>query len=89
MVHVPAPADVIDVGMGQKQVVDVCRRHREPVEGHQRFMAMGNAAVHQDSDAAAAIFRLNLDQVAGAGDAGFGPEMGYGYGVLIHIYAVG
>ena len=44
------PADVIDVGMGQKQVIDVCQRHRELAKGHQRIMALGNAAVHQDGD---------------------------------------
>ncbi len=43
---------MIDVGMGEEQKVDLCRRHREPVEGHQRIMALGNAAVHQDGDAA-------------------------------------
>jgi hypothetical protein len=26
------------------------------------------------------VFRLNLDQVAGAGDAGFGAEVGDGHG---------
>ncbi len=57
------PADVIDVGMGEKQKVDLCRRHREPVEGHLRVMVLGNAAVHQDGDAAAAVVRLKLDQV--------------------------
>jgi len=70
------PADVIDVGMGEKQKVDVCRRHRELVERHLRVMALGNAAVHQDIDAAAAVVRLKTDQVAGAGDAGFSAEMG-------------
>jgi hypothetical protein len=40
-------------------------------------MPLDNTAVHQDGDAAAVI-RLNLDQVAGAGDAGFGTEMGDG-----------
>ena len=74
------PADVINVGMGEKQKVDLCRRHREPVEGHLRVMALGNAAVHQDGDAAAAVVRLNLDQVTGAGDAGFGAEVGDGDG---------
>jgi hypothetical protein len=41
-------------------------------------MALGNAAVHQDGDAAAALVRLKPDQVAGAGDAGFSAEMGDG-----------
>jgi hypothetical protein len=72
------PADVIDVGMGEKQKVDVCRRHRELVEGYLRIMALGNAAVHKNGDAVAAVVRLKLDQVAGAGDAGFGAEMGAG-----------
>ncbi|EMS79440.1 hypothetical protein Dpo_5c03670 [Desulfotignum phosphitoxidans DSM 13687] len=49
------PADVIDVGKGEKQKVDVCRRHREPVEGHLRVMALGNAAVHQDGNGAAVV----------------------------------
>ena len=78
------PADVIDVGMGEKQKVDLCRRHRELVERHLRVMALGNAAVHQDGDAAAVV-RLKSDQVAGAGDAGFGAKMVYGYGVWDHF----
>jgi hypothetical protein len=81
------PADVIDVGMGEKQKVDVCRRHRELVEGYLRIMALGNAAVHQDGDAvAAAVVRLKLDQVAGAGDAVFGAEMGDGDATWGHQY---
>ncbi len=64
--------------MGEKQKVDLCRRHREPVKGHLRVMALGNAAVHQDGDAVAAVVRLKQDQVAGAGDAGFGAQMGDG-----------
>jgi hypothetical protein len=82
------PADVIDVGMGKKQKVDVCRRHREPVEGYLRIMALGNAAVHQDGDAAAVV-RLNLDQVTGAGDAGLSAEMGDGDGFWDHGIATG
>ncbi len=82
------PADVIDVGMGEKQKVDVRRRHREPVERHLRIMALGNAAVHQDVDAAALV-RLNLNQVAGAGDAGFGTQMGDGDGFWDHGVATG
>jgi hypothetical protein len=46
-------------------------------------MLLDNTAVHQDGDAAAVI-RLNLDQVAGAGDAGFGTEMGDGDGFFDH-----
>jgi hypothetical protein len=72
------PADVIDVGMGQKQKVDGSRRHWEPVEVYLRIMALGNAAVHQDGGAAASVFRLNLDQVAGTSDAGFGAQVGDG-----------
>jgi hypothetical protein len=63
--------------MGEKQKVDVCRRHREPVEGHLRVKALCNAAVHRDIDAVAVV-RLKLNQVAGAGDAGFGTEVGDG-----------
>jgi hypothetical protein len=71
--------------MGEKQKVDGSRRHREPVEVYLRIMALGNAAVHQDGDAAAAVVKLKLDQVAGAGDAGFGAKMVYGYGVWDHF----
>ncbi len=70
-------AGVINVGMGEKQKVDVRRRHREPVKGYLRIMALGNAAVHQDIDASAVV-RLNLNQVAGAGDAGLGTQVGVG-----------
>jgi len=83
------PADVIDVGMGEKQKVDLCQRHRELVEGHLRIMALGNAAVHQDGDAAAAVVRLKLDQVAGAGNAGFSAQMGDGDGFWDHGVATG
>ena len=49
--------------------IDVSRRHREPVQGYLRIMALGNAAV---------VVRLKRDQVAGTGDAGFSTEMGDG-----------
>jgi len=73
--------------MGEKQKVDVRRRHREPVERHLRVMALGNAAVHQDIDATAVV-RLKLNQVAGAGDAGFSAQMGemvMGLGVISSV----
>ena len=41
----------------------------------QELPALGHAAVHRDGDAAAGV-RQNLVQVAGAGDAGFGAQMG-------------
>jgi len=41
-------------------------------------MAMGNAAVQQGGGAAAAVVQLKLDQVAGAGDAVFGAQVGDG-----------
>ncbi|MFO7912090.1 MAG: hypothetical protein R6V15_07995 [Desulfotignum sp.] len=48
-------------------------------------MALGNAAVHQDIDAVAVV-RLELDQVAGAGDACFGAEVGDGDGFWDHQF---
>jgi hypothetical protein len=51
-------------------------------------MALGNAAVHQDSDVPAAV-RLKPDHVAGAGDAHFGAEMGDGDGFWDHGVATG
>ena len=47
-------------------------------------MALGHAAVHQDIDAGAAGVRLKPDQVAGAGDAGFGAHVGDGGGFWDH-----
>ncbi len=71
--------------MGEKQKVDVRRRHREPVKGYLRVMALGHAAVHQDGNAAAVV-RLNLDQLIGAGDAGFGTPVGDGDVVWGHQF---
>jgi hypothetical protein len=57
------PADVIDVGMGEKQVVDLSRRYGPVVHGVVGIAALGQAAVHHDGQA------VGLQQVAGAGDA--------------------
>jgi hypothetical protein len=42
------PADVIDVGMGEKQVVDFGRRYGPVADSRARFAALGQAAVHHD-----------------------------------------
>ena len=39
-------------------------------------MALGNAAVHQEIDAAGFRMGLGLDQAAGAGDAVYGADVG-------------
>ncbi len=64
------PAGVVDVGMGEKQIIDGRWRHRPLVKGQHGVMALGNAAVHQEIDTG------GLDQVAGAGDAVFGADVG-------------
>ncbi|MCA1746358.1 MAG: hypothetical protein LC655_01575 [Bacteroidales bacterium] len=38
------------------------------------------------ADATAAMFRLNLDQMAGAGDAVFGAQVGDGYGIWVSFH---
>ena len=42
------PADVIDVGMGQKQKIDVAGSNGKLVEGEFGVAAIGLAAVHED-----------------------------------------
>ncbi len=64
------PADVIDVGMGEKQVIDRGRRYGPVVHGRNGIAALGQAAVDHDGQA------VGLQQVAGTGDAVFGTEMG-------------
>ena len=63
------PSDVIDMGMGEKQVVDPVRRNRPVFDTYARIVALGQAAVHHD------IQTVRLKQVAGAGNAVFGTEM--------------
>ena len=41
-------ADVIDVGMGEKEVVDLAGLNRKPVKGQFRVIAVGRAAVDKD-----------------------------------------
>ena len=49
-------------------------------------MPRDNTEVHQDGDGAASVFRLNLDQVVGAGDAGFGTQMGDVDGIWVSFH---
>ena len=62
-------ADMVDVGMGEEQVVDLGRRNRPLVHGLLWIVPLGQAAVDQDIEA------IELQQVAGAGDAVLGAEM--------------
>jgi len=64
------PADVVDVGVGEKQVVDFSGRNGPLVHGVLRIAPLGQAAVDHDVEA------VELQQVAGAGDAVLGAEMG-------------
>ena len=41
-------ADVIDVGMGEKEVVDLAGLNGEPVKGQLRVIAIGRAAIDKD-----------------------------------------
>jgi hypothetical protein len=59
-------SDVVDVGMGQKQVVDLRRRYEPVVHVSLRIPALGQAAVNHDGQA------VGLQQVAGTGDTVFG-----------------
>ena len=74
------PADVINVGMGQKQVINIFGLNRELIKGKLRVVALGHAAVHQDVYALFGI-RLGLHQMAGTGDARFCSKMCYFHGV--------
>ena len=61
--------DVIDVGVGEKQVVDFSGRNGPLVHGVLRIAPLGQAAVDHDVEA------VQLKEVAGAGDAVFGADM--------------
>ena len=68
-------ADVVDMGVGQEEVVDFFGRYGKLVERKLRIAALGFAAVHQDVDTVGRS-RMGFDEVAGAGDTFFGAEMG-------------
>jgi len=70
------PADVINVGMGQKEIINSFGRHRELIKGKLRVMALGYAAVHQDVHALFGL-RPGLHQMTGARDALFCTKMCY------------
>ncbi len=63
------PADMINVGMGKKQVIDIRSRHRPLPERQHRIMALGNAAVHQKGDT------VGLHQMARAGNTVFSSDV--------------
>ena len=60
---------MVDVGVGEKQVVDLVRRDGPLVHGLLSVVPLGQAAVDHDVEA------VELQQVAGAGDAVLGAEM--------------
>jgi len=74
------PADVINVGMGQKKIINIFGLHRELIKGNLRVMTLGYAAVHQYVHIVCGI-RPGLDQMTGACDAFFGTKMCYFHGV--------
>ena len=69
------PADVVDMGVGEEEVVDIFGRDGKPVERQLRIIALGSAAVDQDVDAVRRS-GTGLDEVAGAGDTVLRAEMG-------------
>ena len=77
------PADMINMGMGQKQIADVGRRHGELCKRQFRVISVGGAAVHQDIDASGGT-RMGFYEVAGTGDAFFGAEMGYFHKISLY-----
>ena len=68
--QVGTAADVVDVGVGQQQVVDLVGRDGPLAHGLLGFVPLGQAAVDEDGEF------VELKQLAGAGDAVFGAEMG-------------
>jgi hypothetical protein len=68
--QVGSAADVVDVGVGQQQVVDLVGRDGPLAHGLLGFVPLGQAAVDEDGEF------VELKQLAGAGDAVFGAEMG-------------
>ena len=76
------PADVVDMGVGEKQIVYFARRDRELVKGQQRVIAIGAAAVDEDVYAVGGT-GAGFYQVTGTGDAFFGAEVAYFY--VIHF----
>jgi hypothetical protein len=63
-------SDMVDVGVGDEQVVDPVRWYRPLVHAHYPVAALGHPAVHHQVQA------VDLQEVAGTGDAVFGAEMG-------------
>jgi hypothetical protein len=53
-------ADVIDVGMGEKEVVDLTGLNRELVKGQLRGIAIGRAAIDKDVYAGGCCTRMCL-----------------------------
>lgn len=69
-------ADVVDMGVGQEQVVEFFGRYGKPGKRQFRITALGFTAIHQDVD----VVRLagsGFDEMAGAGHTVFCAEMGY------------
>jgi len=71
------PADVVDMGVGEEEVVDLRREDWELGEREDWVVAVGGAAVDQDVEVG------GLDEVTGTGYGGFGAQVGdfYGAGV--------
>jgi len=62
-------ADMVDAGVGEKKGVDLGGRDGPSVYGPLLVVALGQTAVDHDDET------VDLEQVAGAGDAVFGTEM--------------
>jgi len=68
------PSNMINVGMGEKQILNMFRCHRKSAKGQFRIFALGLSAIHKDIHRTATGPR-DLHQVTRAGDTFFCAEM--------------
>ena len=62
-------ADVIDMGVGQEEKVDIFRRNRPRLHGSHDIIPLGHTAIDQD------VETLTLEQMTGPGDGMLTAEM--------------
>ena len=66
------PANMVNMGVGQKEVIDVPRLNRPVRNGNGRVIPLGNAAVDHD------MYSCRLKEMTGPGDAVFSAKMSDG-----------
>jgi len=62
-------ADVVDMGMGEEEKINVFRRNRPRLHGSHGIIPLGHTAIHQD------IETLTLEKMTGPGDGMLTAEM--------------